>query len=178
MATLLIGQGDVASMSDISNGYNIGGKYIAVATGTLNQLKVKFEGSCNAKFAIYSDSAGSPNALLNETASTAVIAGINTITFPDTSIVSGTAYWLCANHDTNSQLSRASSGSGVAAYKAMTYTNAFPATYGTPDGTPAWVMITEGYSTASGPANAKTWNGLVIASVKTRIGLAIADNKT
>ena len=121
----LLGNGDLSWNASQSSGYFELEKFQAVAAGTLKSIRVYFAGgSGNVKVAIYSDSSGSPNALL-ASATAACSAGWNTISVSDVSIVSGTYYWLA--HITDCGFLRAVSSGGVAKYKFTSYSKfSFP----------------------------------------------------
>jgi len=86
-----------------TGGYFALGQFTAVASGDITEIRVRCASSGNMMLAIYSDNGGEPGNLLSGafTGSTPVIAGWNTITFPTTSIIAGTKYWLARNSDGN-----------------------------------------------------------------------------
>ena len=94
----LVGSADVSEDSSIpTNTFHLS-KFIALSTAAIRQIRINSVGSINIKLALYADSAGEPGALLNAmNDSVALVAGWNTITFPTTSIVIGTDYWLAFN---------------------------------------------------------------------------------
>ena len=91
----LLGNGDLSWNQTQSDNYFQLEKFQAVKSGTLKSIRLNFagSGSGNAKVAIYSDSSGSPNALL-ASGSGACVVGWNTIPVSDVAIVGGTYYWL------------------------------------------------------------------------------------
>jgi hypothetical protein len=75
-------------------------RFLATATGSITEFKVKASASGNVKVAIYSDSSGQPNSRLAAVSSTPVTTGWNTI--PVTSsidVTSGAYYWLAVVSD-------------------------------------------------------------------------------
>jgi hypothetical protein len=94
----LIGSGDVSADSSIDVDTFHLSQFTARFTGIVRRIYIKAEDSCSVKLAIYSDSAGEPDILLNAlNTETALIAGWNTVEFPSTSIIKGTNYWLGFN---------------------------------------------------------------------------------
>ena len=96
-------------------------RFQAALSGTLKSIRVYVTGSENVKVALYSDNAGSPNALLASSGSTAVVSGWNTISISDVSIVSGTYYWI--GHNTDNYYLQAYGSGGKALYKSATYSS-------------------------------------------------------
>jgi hypothetical protein len=121
----LVGHDDGTSDST-GNGANyiVTSKFTAVSTGTMTEFRVKCLSTGNVKCALYTDSGGEPGALLGSSSSTPVVAGWNTIAFPETPIVSGTPYWLATNSD--AQVVDREAETSVRRYKAWTYADAFP----------------------------------------------------
>jgi hypothetical protein len=121
----LVGHDD-GTPDGLTNGSNyiVTSKFTAVSTGTMTEFRVKCLSAGNVKCALYADSGGEPGALLGESSSTPVVAGWNTIAFPETLIVSGTAYWPATNSD--AQVVGREAETSVRRYKAWTYADAFP----------------------------------------------------
>jgi hypothetical protein len=102
-------------------------KFTAEITGAVDLFRVKCSNSGQVKVAIYEDVAGVPGNLkvavdtskaVVET-STDVVEGWNDITFPETDVQAGTAYWLAAN--SNAAIIRINNGTGVRLFKAAPY---------------------------------------------------------
>jgi len=102
-------------------------KFTAEITGAVDLFRVNCSNSGQVKVAIYEDVAGVPGNLklavdtskaVVET-STDVIEGWNDITFPETDVQAGTAYWLAAN--SNAAIIRINNGTGVRLFKAAPY---------------------------------------------------------
>jgi hypothetical protein len=125
MSNILLGADNTGSGSTLSANRLFLGKFTALASGTMNQIQIKITATGNVKVAIYADNAGEPGSLLNSIGSTAVTVGVNSITFPDTTIISGTPYWLAFNQDTNLLVDGINTG-GTSRYATLTYTNDFP----------------------------------------------------
>jgi hypothetical protein len=130
MPIKLVGRDNVSPGSYETAAQLVLSKFTAVNTGYMTVFYVRINASGNVKGGIYSDSSGSPNALLNSVGSTAVSSGWNAITFPSTSIASGTVYWLAIVTDTASCVGAVNETS-VRKYKAWTYSNALPDPAGT-----------------------------------------------
>src|SRR4030042_3569736 len=77
-------------------------KYTAEATGTLSEIRIKAKSSGNVKVGFYADNSGEPGSrLAKKDASTAVVAGWDTITLESSaSITKDTDYWLAFALDT------------------------------------------------------------------------------
>ncbi len=105
-------------------------RFQSEATGNVTEIRIKAAVAGNVKVAIYSDSSGEPNALLNSTGSVAVAIGWNTISFPSTTITKDTYYWLSFNLDTLGAVV-ANITSGTLKYKALAYASGFPNPAGT-----------------------------------------------
>ena len=77
------------------------GKYAALATGILSEIKVLANVSGNVKVGFYSDNGGEPgNRLGKKDASTAVVAGWNTIALESpVNITDGVDYWIAVALD-------------------------------------------------------------------------------
>jgi hypothetical protein len=112
----------------------LGAEYIlmwrwqAAATGNVTEIKWKPRESGHGKFCIYTDAAGAPGTLLNQTAEYDMTADVvNTIAIPSTTVVSGTYYWLAVMQEGNSQgFYFTSSSSGTYKYKTLAYASGFP----------------------------------------------------
>lgn len=115
----LLGNGDLSWNQYQSPSYFQLDKFQAVKSGTLKSIRVYLDGgSAGVKVALYSDNAGSPNALL-VSATAACVNGWNTISVSDVSIVSGTNYWI--GHNTDNYWVRAIGSGGTAMYKSASY---------------------------------------------------------
>jgi hypothetical protein len=134
MAGKLIGAWDIANVTPASAGYILWERFQAEYSGTMDQFRIKMLNPGNVKCAIYTDNSGSAETVINSIGSTAASTGWNTLSFPATTIVAGTYYWLAVNSETNSTIYLGGAGTGSAYYAAMTYTNSFPSS---PTGT-AW----------------------------------------
>jgi len=132
MATKLVGADDVtATGNDTSNQFTLT-KFTAVASGTMNQFRVKSAVAGNVKCAIYADNAGEPGALITgmNTGQAVTGSGWETLSFTPTSITNGVAYWLAVCFDTNGAITY-KAGGGTYRYKAATYsTFTFPSPAG------------------------------------------------
>ena len=117
----LIGEDDHACDATVDTGYIWADRFIASVTGVMDQFRVKVDGAGNLKVAVYADDAGEPGVLLNAlNTDQAVTAGWNTISFPDTSLTSGTDYWLAFISDAKITC-RYSSAGKVKRYKVQAY---------------------------------------------------------
>lgn len=133
MATQLVGDTSGGGSTVWSHNYNVSCQFTAIATGTMNKFDVDVSGATNIKPGIYADSSNLPGSLLGYGGSQACVAGINRLNISDVSISSSTVYWLSANSDTQTIL-YTSPESFMTKYKALTYANALPDPFGTPDG--------------------------------------------
>jgi len=142
----LVGADDATpDVTNISSDFIVLAKFTAVATGTMTQFRIRMKGSGNVQVGIYSDNAGAADALLNSVGSTAVVSGVNIITFPSTSIISGTDYWLAYNCDTSDTIGVIANGLGMTEYKALTYGTAFPNPAGAGYTTDSWTNLEAGW---------------------------------
>ena len=130
----LLGNGDLSWNDTQAADYFELERFQAVKSGTLKSILVYHYGvgGVGTKVAIYSDNAGSPNALLASGAGSCA-AGWNTISVADVSIVSGTYYWLAHIFEPDEYTwIRAITSGGTSLYKAATYsTFSFPNPAGT-----------------------------------------------
>lgn len=144
----LIGADDgTADATTITNGYLVCSNFTANASGTMTEFRIKMKGSGNVQVGIYTHDSGAnlPDVLLNEVGSTAVVAGWNTITFPSTSITSGTVYWLAYNSDTFNTVGVIANGTGTDRYKALTFGTAFPNPAGVGFSSATWLNLEAGW---------------------------------
>ncbi len=117
----LIGEDDHTCDATVGQDYIWADKFTASVTGAMDQFRIKVNGSGNVKVAVYADDSGEPGALLNAVnTGQAVTAGWNTISFPDTSLISGTDYWLAFITDAKITC-RYTSGGKVKRYKVQAY---------------------------------------------------------
>jgi len=98
------------------------GKFTAIATGTLSEIKIYALASGNVKVAIYADNAGEPGALIvaNNTGQAVTLNQWNTLTIGSAQITQGTVYWIACNADTSGAITR-NTGAGTQRYKVATY---------------------------------------------------------
>ena len=107
--------------------YFILNRWQASKTGTLSSIRLYSAGSGNVKVAIYSDNAGSPNALIGS-ATSSVSSGVNTIAISGSpTITSGAYYWLGFASDANTVGGFTLSGAS------MKYKSAYYPTFTIPD---------------------------------------------
>jgi len=134
--TFLLGQNSICSSRSASGGATGPAiKFTAAASVLLNNILVyTAQNGGNNKAAIYSDSAGSPNALLGETQvrSSAASAGtwLELPMVTPVSITSGTVYWLTWINDEQpaNQYAWQAGGSGQRKDQNITYPT-FPSTF-------------------------------------------------
>ncbi len=151
MANRFLGNDTVTHNTGISSGAIILEKFTAVESGTMTEFHIFGQTGGNVKVAIYSDSGGTPNALLNTVGSTAINAGAaNTITFPSTIITAGTVYWLAYNFDTNSGVAVNGSGGTTLADETALFTDPFPSTYPGGYTSQTWNIAFASYGNLSG----------------------------
>lgn len=114
-------------------------KYIAPGSGKLLTLSIWASTAAgNIIMGLYSDSAGSPNTLLDQTAVFTLVNGLNTHTVLNrATITNGTTYWIAWNCTSNSFVMPIFNDAGFTTkYRAITAgTLADP--FGTPDATDA-----------------------------------------
>jgi hypothetical protein len=119
---------DTSSTTVVATNYIQLSKFTASATGTINQIRIYSAGSGNVKVAIYADNGGQPGSLIKANSNdNAVLPNQwNNIPIADTSITTGTPYWLGAIMS-NGSVTRVTA-SNPRRYKIQTYTGfAWPA---------------------------------------------------
>lgn len=119
----VIGTGEKSWASANTNTIRYWQKFTAVA-GTIGDIRIKSVGSSNVKVAIYSDNASYPNALLAYSASTATVAGWNTIQLNVQVALTATSYWLCFQESVG-YIQRVVTGGTTLVLNPATYGNAF-----------------------------------------------------
>ena len=159
-------------------------KWVSTATpsssGTVTSLTSRFSvtaGSVNVRGIIYSDNAGAPGTLLavtddgNFTNTTEQANSLNFTGGNQISIVSGTPYWIglhwqspaggnmTLSRDATANLRRTSDGTD-------TFSGGTDSGFGTPSTLSGPVDTYVTYSTASGPANLKSFSTNLKANVK------------
>lgn len=105
----------------LPNNYLELGKFTAEKSGTVSAIHFysRMTATAHWKFAIYSDSSGSPGTVLASTGEiTTTKSGWQTASISAT-LVSGTVYWLAFVSDTS--LGSTDAGTGVQKYKSMSY---------------------------------------------------------
>lgn len=83
----------------------------------------------NVKMALYSDVAGSPSALLVQTAGTAVTVGVEEISVTPTAIAAGN-YWIMAVYNVDASIGISYAGTTTVKYRSLTYASALPNPFG------------------------------------------------
>lgn len=127
---LIVGQSGSGAYSFAANNISLT-KYTAAAGGVISSLFICCNLSANVRVGVYSDNAGSPDALLSQSSVTSVVAGINEIQLlADAQLTSSTDYWLAFNQDTAGAVC-VLSGSGTGKYKSLTISSLFPDSAGT-----------------------------------------------
>lgn len=162
MAIKLVGADDISGSNESSN-YFLLSRFQAVASGTMNEFRVKCNANGNVKCAIYADSAGEPGALITAmNTGQAVTAGAwRTLNFTSTSITSGTYYWLAICIDTNGAVQAYNVGSGnQQRYKSATYsTFTFPDPAGSGFGSANWYDLVAGWESVVAKTSSDTGSG-------------------
>jgi hypothetical protein len=134
-----IGNESTTGMDSVGNG--VRGQYARASNitvgywGTITKVGINIATPAgNIMTAIYTDSSGSPGALLASSSSTAAVSGWNDLTLnTPVSVTAGTTYWLCFNNDDdNIDTYRDPDGSHV--YVSWTY-DSFPDPFDIPAGT-------------------------------------------
>ncbi|HKX24595.1 MAG TPA: hypothetical protein VJM46_05125, partial [Candidatus Saccharimonadales bacterium] len=157
-------------------------KYNSGTGGTINALRVFFPsvaGSPNnqVKVAVYSDSAGAPGTLLSSASAPATVATAGawtTVSLGSTvTLAPNTNYWFGFNVNSSStQYAYQNGAASTGAYVAMTFTNNFPASFGTPSSTSAiqysiygaYITVTESSGTPTNGISLNNNNELIIQS--------------
>jgi hypothetical protein len=123
------GAGDVFGTTDL-----VQTARTAVATGTADTLKIVLASSPSAfiTLAVYADSAGAPAALLGQTASTAVIAGTNSLALLATFTVTNAVVYHTAMYVTGATVNLTDSTPG--GYSGRTGVGALPDPFGSTAG--------------------------------------------
>ena len=128
----LVGHDDVIPSAYGDPNYISTTKYQALATGTVTQFCLRCNGSGNVKVAIYADNAGEPGARLGVVnTGTAVVAGWNTITFPETPVTKGSYYWLAIVADAGNIAGYKPEAQLAKRYKSFPFTTGLPDPAGT-----------------------------------------------
>lgn len=159
MATKLIGADD-ATGSNGTPHYFVLCRFQAVASGTMNEFRLKSGVSGNVKCAIYADSAGEPGALITAMNTGQAVTGgqWNTLTFTSTSITSGTYYWLAVCVDTVGAIQQIAGGTmryKVGAYSTFT----FPDPAGTGFTSAAYTYLEAGWASVVAKTSSDTGSG-------------------
>ena len=124
----VIGTGEKTWTADGGNATQLRAqKFLAVA-GTLQNIKIKCDQNVAVKVAIYSDNAGSPDALIAYSAYTNAVTGWNTISLNTTATLTATYYWLAMKIETSSSLYYIATG-GTTKTVAAPFASDFPATF-------------------------------------------------
>ena len=93
---ILLGNGDLTWDGVLNTGYAYFEQFTAIATDTLKTIRVNNTSGTRCYVAIYADNANVPGSYLGGTGMVSIVAGWNTISISDISIVQGTKYWLAA----------------------------------------------------------------------------------
>jgi hypothetical protein len=116
-------------------------------SGTCTVSKISIYGSntpseiTNLKLGFYTDSSGQPGSLIGTEQELATIGALSPVAWHEftlptpQALTCGTTYWICYNTDRTDFGVEHEATTGVAGYhgKTLTYTTAWPTTYGTPD---------------------------------------------
>ena len=95
MATAKLIGADDATASGTSGNYIVTGRFQALYTGRITEIRVKATATSHAKVAIYADNAGTWGSRLTyNNTSQAVVAGWNTLSIPELDVTKDTYYWL------------------------------------------------------------------------------------
>ena len=175
------GVGGTAADSDVRSGSKFSTTESGTVTSVSNYIKAS-AGTVQLALAIYSDSSGSPNALLaedsgNSTVDTTAAWRTNNLSL---SVSASAAYWLIrwVGVTTNTASYYYDAGeTNQRAFNASGTFETWPDPFGAPTFSARKVSIYATY-TASASSAIKTINALAKASVKTVNGLAIASVKT
>ena len=88
------------------NGWNynyiVGAKFTMAKSGYINAIGLKLGGGQNVRVGVYSNGVNQPANLITQSAVVAGNLGWNEIPIPQTSLTSGTVYWLLAATDGSS----------------------------------------------------------------------------
>jgi C1A family cysteine protease len=127
----LLGMDDAATAAAATQNYIVLDRYVASASATVSEIRLKCSASGNVKVAMYSDNAGSPDTLLAaNNAGQTVSSGWNTIPLSGGPVItSGNSYWIAANSSSPCIGYTPYSG-GVMLFRAMSYASDFPASAG------------------------------------------------
>lgn len=143
----LVGADDASSgVLTVSHNFIVFGKFTAEASGTMTQFRFRAKTSGNVNIGIYTAHGvtGLPDVLLNSDVTTlGVIAGVNSLSFPSTSITSGTDYWLAYNTDTFDLVGTITVG-GTTRYSALSFGTGFPNPAGGATGA-TWINLIAGW---------------------------------
>ena len=178
MTVKLVGRDDIAATGTQGYGRLFMGKFTAGATGTVSEIKtrVRADEDGDIVLGIYADNAGEPGALFATTASTAVSSGaereITVSLVANTTVVSGTSYWMATN-STGGNFSAYKEETSVFRYKALAY-GALPNPAGSGYTANTIVnCIASGWGT-TGWANIAKINGVLSSSIAKVNGIAVA----
>ena len=125
-SNLMLGVNTAVGTGANATGYVDMTRFQAVKTGIVRKIQTTPKNSGNFKFAIYSDNAGNPDALLAATGSVALTIGTpQKTTIANVNVVAGTWYWIAAMVSVSGGL-YADLSSGTSKYKLLAFASAFP----------------------------------------------------
>lgn len=133
---LLIGINNTGNWSDTDD-YIRMTRYVALGTGTIEELQVYTGNTGSFKAGIYSDNEGDPDSLLgvNNTGVSGTTSDWTTIALSSSvNVISGTYYWLAVIADIDNT-TKSELGSGTTIYKSQSYSSGLPSPAGTGYGT-------------------------------------------
>lgn len=117
-------------------------------TGIASGVTINLKGPTSVKFALYSDTAGSPDVLLGQTTAKSCGIGVNRLTFTSPiALTTGTPVWLASKFDTYAPFGY-DAFNGVTKWKLAAYSDAFPNPWG-----------------ASGGSNTVKFNNVVVGAL-------------
>ena len=103
--------------------------FVALSSKNIIRMRMKAAYSYNCRMGLYTNNVDVPDALLAYSLGTSVVSGSwnNIPLVSPVRVKAGETYWIALQMDTNSTFYRVDTG-GITKYKAVTYTDPFPAT--------------------------------------------------
>ena len=100
--------------------------HIGAASVVMKLALVVDNGGPNARLALYSDQAGSPNARIATTLAVTLVAGVNEIKLTAPAQVAAGDYWIAANFETQAWVGLGAPRAARQAYQALAFTAPLP----------------------------------------------------
>lgn len=143
----VIGVGEKSWNSAGGNATTIIAQSFTSSGGTVQNIRLKANDAANAKVAIYSDKAGSPNALVASSGVVAVVSGWNVLSLSAPYVTVAGVYWVAFMISESNKILKMTVG-GTTKYAMLAYAAAFPATFPATSNTDSdWAIAGWGWAT-------------------------------